>query len=155
MTDLDDLIARLLAVDVDSDHDCYMNAPIFAEAAAALEALRDEVARKVEAAYREGLDKGIWDGFGGPENPEEATKAWMASKARAALAENTILPKDDAQAFCSKAARANIVEGIAARIYLLQRYDFGGINGMDEAQIGEYLEFEDVAKVLAAALTDQ
>lgn len=55
------------------------------EAAAALEALRDEVARKVEAAYREGLDKGIWDGFGGPENPEEATKAWMASKARAAL----------------------------------------------------------------------
>ncbi len=51
MTDIDDLIARLLAVDVDSDHDCYMNAPIFAEAAAALESLRDEVARK-DAALR-------------------------------------------------------------------------------------------------------
>lgn len=57
MTDLDDLIARLLAVDVDSDHDCYMNAPIFAEAAAALEDLRDENERLRVAAA--GCDKAM------------------------------------------------------------------------------------------------
>jgi molecular chaperone DnaK (HSP70) len=47
---MSDIVERLRAVDVQSDHDCYMNAPLFAEAAAEIKRLRARNAEH-EARY--------------------------------------------------------------------------------------------------------
>lgn len=89
MTDLDDLIARLREIEMRDNEmqNHYVRRLLLdrLDAAAALETLREEVARKVEAAYREGLDKGYDDGYGAPAYPPQAEEYWQNSKARAAL----------------------------------------------------------------------